>query len=269
MFDVKRRVLPAKRVSPGTSSAASMRAARERGAAPEAGSSHPAPLSLLRGLAWSCLSHGANRGGNHLLWFLVTDAKEQKSLWEETAATEVVRGGDVHTTDSEARLRAALGGARPKAERLSVGSRRLGGGACVMGQGREKAVHGRPVQSRGSVPTRDPPPAGPLPWRACLAVTQRPPWRLRSPCAARPEIPPTGTPSLSSTRALQPLGPSRIPSVLCTDSWDADLGGPGGHSVQPSPWRGQVAVTRPWLGPGAFPALNRRGLCPRKPQGSS
>lgn len=154
MFDVKRRVLPAKRVSPGTSSAASVRAARERGAAPEAGSSRPAPLSLLRGLAWSCLSHGANRGGNHLVWFLVTDAKEQKSLWEETAATEAVRGGDVHTTDSEARLRAALGGARPEAERLSVGSRRLGGGACVMGQGREKAVHGRPVQSRGSVPTQ-------------------------------------------------------------------------------------------------------------------
>lgn len=40
-------------------------------------------LSLHQGLDWSCLSQGSNCQRNHLVWFLVTDSQEQKSLWEE------------------------------------------------------------------------------------------------------------------------------------------------------------------------------------------
>lgn len=42
---------------------------------------------LHQGLDWSCLSQGSNCQRDHLVWFLVTNSKEQKSLWEEIASS--------------------------------------------------------------------------------------------------------------------------------------------------------------------------------------
>lgn len=50
-------------------------------------------LSLHQGLDWSCLSQGSNCQRNHLVWFLVTDSQEQKSLWEEIVTTAAAARG--------------------------------------------------------------------------------------------------------------------------------------------------------------------------------